>query len=229
MPDISIVMSCRNEEKNLPVLIPALHMVMAASRLGTFEIVVVDHLCTDNTNQVACDLGIVPLKCWGPNLGHALLTGIFGASGGVVLVMDADLQHNPNDVPRLLVPVLDGSYDFVVGSRSANKGQREDWKFSRQVISRVARLMTRPLTGVSDSTSGFFAFRRELLTGCRLEPSSWKMMLEVLVKSGTTRVLEVPIVFGDRRLGESKFTLRQTFLYARHLAKLALFKFKRGW
>jgi len=80
------------------------------------------------------------------------------------------------------------------------------------------------VTKMTDPTSGFMAIRRSLLGGLELNPIGWKIVLEIVVKSRTDRLLEVPITFNDRRLGQSKMSLTEQWNYIRHLYRLYLYK-----
>jgi putative flippase GtrA len=116
---------------------------------------------------------------------------------------------------------------MVIGSRYVRGGEVIGWELRRKVVSRVACLLALPITSIKDATSGFFAFRKNLIEGVKLEPSSWKIMLEVLLKTKPTRVLELPIQFEVRRKGKSKFNRKQMIAYLKHLALLAFWKYQR--
>jgi len=115
---------------------------------------------------------------------------------------------------------------MVIGSRFVRGGESPGLSLRRLTISRLAGLLTIGLTMVKDSTSGFFAFRKELLREIELKPTSWKVMLEVLIKAKPDRVAEVPITFGERHSGKSKLSKKQVIAYLRHL--LLLYKLKHG-
>ncbi len=126
----------------------------------------------------------------------------------------------------MLDKLADGA-DFVIGSRYVAGGSTaDDWGFLRWLNSRVATVLARPLTAVSDPMAGFFAMRRTTFEAGRdFNPVGYKVGLEVLVKCGCERVVEVPIHFEDRQFGESKLTLKQQLLYLQHLRRLYVFKY----
>jgi len=84
--------------------------------------------------------------------------------------------------------------------------------------------MTLGLTKMSDPTSGFMAIRRTFLQGLDLNPVGWKIVLEIVVKARTDRLIEVPFTFNDRELGESKMSLKEQWNYIKHLCRLYKFK-----
>jgi dolichol-phosphate mannosyltransferase len=117
--------------------------------------------------------------------------------------------------------------DFVVGSRYAEGGATDDnWGFFRWLNSRVATLIARPFTSISDPMSGFFALRRATYSKADfLNPIGYKIGLELLVKCRCSRISEVPIAFADRIHGESKLSLREQLRYIQHIRRLFLYKY----
>jgi len=162
----------------------------------------------------------------GRGLSSAVLLGLQKlATADYMLVMDADLQHEPESVPDVLAPVIEGRADFAVGSRHVAGGEARDFKLSRRVISAGATLLARPLTTCTDPMSGFFALPRSTLRRAeRLNPMGYKIGLELMVRCDARRIVDVPIRFKDREAGESKLTLKQNALYLVHLANLYSFK-----
>ena len=100
------------------------------------------------------------------------------------------------------------------------------WSLSRRLRSRVATALARPFAAVRDPMSGFFAMRRETFARAdKLHPIGYKIGLELLTKCRCTNVTEIPIHFADRRLGESKFCLREKLRYLRHIWRLLRYKY----
>ena len=159
-------------------------------------------------------------------LSTAVLDGMRRAVGDVIVCMDADLSHPAEAIP-LLIQKLEEGADFAIGSRYAAGGTTsDDWGFLRWLNSRVATLLARPLTSISDPMAGFFALRRSTFEkGHDFNPVGYKIGLELMVKCRCERVVEVPIHFEDRRFGQSKLTLSQQLLYLRHLRRLYIFKY----
>src|SRR5690349_15415001 len=107
--------------------------------------------------------------------------------------MDADLSHPPEALPGMLTKLREGA-DFVLGSRYVRGGTTsDDWGVLRWLNSRVATWLARPLTSVRDPMSGFFALRRSTFeAGREFNPIGYKIGLELIVKCGCERVVEVP-------------------------------------
>ena len=153
-------------------------------------------------------------------LASAVVAGFAQAKGDTLVVMDADLSHPPEVVPRLLA-ALDAGADLAIGSRYVKGGGAMDWPLRRRVVSRVACLMGNALVPVRDSTSGFFALRRAVVEGVKLNPIGFKIGFEVMARGRYARAVEVPYVFRDRELGRSKFGRREIGQYLIQLGQVA--------
>jgi len=220
---ISIVVPAKDEEQNIGVLLSG---IKSALKQLEHEVIVVDD-STDRTAEVASVYGARVIPGQGCGLGQAILDGIASSSGDVIVVMDADLSHDPTDLLGLLAPILLQGYDMTIGSRWVGYGGTVNWSPARILISKVASQLAWPVTRIKDATSGFFAFKAELIDRVVLYPTSWKIMLEILVKANPTTVREVPIIFRDRTAGESKFNREQMKAYLKHLLLLTLWKGRR--
>jgi len=218
---ITVVVPTRNEAQNIEKLLSGLK-----EACPNCEMLVVDD-SDDNTSALALSFGARVVKGKRKGLGQAILDGIQASKGDIVVVMDADLSHSPKDVPKLLHPILRQGYDMTIGSRYCPGGKVVGWELSRRIVSRVACLLALPVTTIKDSTSGFFAFRKEIIKGIELKGTSWKIMLEIWAKAHPVAVKEVPIVFSVRTAGKSKFNREQMRAYLRHLWLLCLFKYQR--
>ena len=133
-------------------------------------------------------------------LGGAVQEGFKLARGTVFAVMDADLQHPPEVVPALVSPVLLGEAALVAGSRYSWAGADAGLAGpGRQLLSRTCRAVVHLLLPVSrplqDPMSGLFAFRRSLLDGVVLEPTGYKILLEVTVRTRPAPVRNVGFRF----------------------------------
>jgi len=135
-----------------------------------------------------------------------------------VVQMDADFSHNPVDVPRLIAAC--DRADVAIGSRYVSGGGAENWPFIRWLISRGGSLYTQVILGlpVRDPTSGFKCFRREALASIDLDQIhstgfGFQVEMNWLCHRQGLRLVEVPIRFVDRRLGQSKMS-RQIFFEA---------------
>jgi dolichol-phosphate mannosyltransferase len=129
-----------------------------------------------------------------------------------IVQMDADFSHQPSDVPRLLA-ALDQGADLAVGSRYVAGGGTENWGIGRKIVSRGGGLYARLALGVSvqDLTAGFKAWRSQTLRGIDLAAVSargYGFQIEMTFRAlrNGFRAVEVPILFVDRRVGQSKMT-----------------------
>jgi dolichol-phosphate mannosyltransferase len=222
---ISIILPTYNEAKNILKLMEDLRFNLKDRK---YEIIVVDDNSQDNTAKVV--LGMkkrFPVKVImrGSKLGlsSAVIAGINSAKGDMICVMDADLSHPASLIPKLIRAVESGS-DLVIGSRLVKDGGVENWPFHRKLISWFATLLAMPLTRVKDPMSGFFLFKKEILVNAKLNPLSYKILLEILVKGKQKKVKEIPYMFRNREMGKSKIGFRVYFDYLRHIFRLYHYK-----
>ncbi len=138
---------------------------------------------------------------WGLARGYALL-----------LEMDADFSHDPKYLPEMVARARDGA-DMVVGSRYVTGGGTENWGASRRFISKFGGLYARTVLGVGvrDMTAGFICYRRETLEQLDLDSVqsngySFQIEMKYRVLQRGMRIEEIPIVFVDRRVGQSKMS-----------------------
>lgn len=216
---ITVVVPTYNEAENLEPLTEA---VLAAAPAGT-RILVVDDASPDGSGALAdrlaaADARISVLHRAGKEgLGPAYVAGLGRAlaeGAELILQMDADFSHDPADVPRLIAAASGpGAADLVLGSRYVPGGGVGDWGVGRQAISRWGSIYARLWLGVGvhDLTGGFKCFRRRVLEAIRLETVSalgYAFQVETTYRACLAgfRVAEVPIVFRDRRVGESKMS-----------------------
>jgi dolichol-phosphate mannosyltransferase len=214
-----IVVPTYQEAENIgPISVAILGAVPDATLL------VVDDGSPDGTGTIADDLAAVdarirvrhrPAK---QGLGRAYLDG-FGValSGGAAIVvqMDADFSHSPDRLPGLLAPIVDGRADLVIGSRYVTGGGVVDWGIGRRILSRGGSLFARVVLGLRphDLTGGFKAWRAETLAGVPFEgvhAGGYVFQIEMTFRAQRrgARIVEVPIVFADRRVGQSKMSRR---------------------
>ena len=229
---VTVVVPTYREVENLPLLIDRLAKVRQERGLE-LDVLIMD----DDSRDGSAELVAARPEPWvqlitrttDRGLSPAVLEGMGRAQGDILVCMDADLSHPPEAIPAMIHKLQEGA-DFVIGSRYVAGGSTsDDWGFLRWLNSRVATLLARPLTSARDPMAGFFAFRRAtFVAGHDFNPVGYKIGLELVVKCGCERVVEVPIHFEDRQLGKSKLTFRQQLLYIKHLRRLYTFKFG-GW
>ncbi|HXE54539.1 MAG TPA: polyprenol monophosphomannose synthase [Tepidisphaeraceae bacterium] len=231
--EISIIVPTLNEAENLPLLV---ERIDGALNGRLYEILVMDDGSPDGTAEVcqrlarqyplALHVRQVPAN----GLSGAVLNGLTLARGEYLVVMDADLQHPPECIVDLLLPLERGEADFVLGSRYVKGGGTDRrWGPLRRINSRVATMLARPVSGdTRDPMSGFFALKRQTyLRAGPLTPVGYKIALELLCKCRVRRVREVPIQFALRHTGRSKLTVAQQVRYLEHLSRLYDFCFPR--
>ncbi|HPH29315.1 MAG TPA: polyprenol monophosphomannose synthase [Pseudomonadota bacterium] len=211
-----IIIPTYNESENLPSLCEQIHKVLPAA-----DVLVVDDNSPDGTGQLADALSqehtfIKVLHRAGKlGLGTAYLEGFRYAldhNYDYIFEMDADFSHDPSYLPSLLGAAIEGA-DVVIGSRRVPGGDTENWGLGRQLISAGGSLYARTILGLSvrDLTSGFKCFRRRVLQSLDLDSvksNGYSFQIELTyraIKHGF-RVAEVPIVFVDRRAGQSKMS-----------------------
>ena len=221
MPRATVCLPTYNERENLEPMVTAL-----LERLGPDDaILVIDDGSPDGTGALADRIAAAhdgrvavlhrPAK---EGLGPAYLAGFRRAlseGAELVLEMDCDFSHDPADVPRLIATTTDpgGGADLALGSRYVEGGGVSDWGRGRQAISRWGSIYARTWLGldVRDLTGGFKCFRREVLEAIRIDTVSalgYAFQIETTfraLQAGFT-VTELPIVFRDRRVGESKMS-----------------------
>jgi dolichol-phosphate mannosyltransferase len=226
--DVSVIVPTYREVESLPHLIDRLSPLRA--RFRSFELIVMDDDSKDGTDALLEKLALpwvrLIVRTEDRGLSRAVVDGLGVARYEIIAVMDADLSHPPEILPRMVAEAR--AHEFVVGSRYVGGGKVDQgWSLLRWINSKVATLMARPFTHVKDPMSGFFAFRRTLLARtAKLDPVGYKIGLELIVKSGVRDIVEVPIHFSDRRYGESKLSLREHFAYLRHIGRLTTFKLR---
>ncbi len=226
--NISIIIPTLNEAENLSVLIPAIKKAMG--RRNDYEIIIIDDNSKDGTPAVIKKLSkkypvqlVVRKKERG--LSTAVIRGFREATGQYIGVMDADLSHPPELLPKLVVQMEKG-IDVVVPSRYMKGGGCEEWPFVRQIISRVATSFARMLTKIHDPMSGYFFINRDVLYVDRLNPIGYKILLEILVKCPYHSFIEIPYIFRNRNVGKSKLDGKVYSDYIKHLIRLYAYKIK---
>jgi len=225
---LSVVVPTYNEADSVTGLAERLHIALAGRE---WELVIVDDGSPDGTADVAAALAPrIPVnvvrRAGKAGLASAVVTGFAAAHGDVLVVMDADLSHPPETVPAL-VDAIEGGAELAVGSRYVSGGTIEDWPLDRRAVSRAACLMGNVLVPVRDATSGFFALRRSVIDGVKLNPIGFKIGFEVIARGRYTKVVEVPYTFRDRELGASKFGTREVVQYVVQLGQVARDKLLR--
>jgi dolichol-phosphate mannosyltransferase len=226
--EVTIVVPTYNERDRLAELTDALFRECDRACVA-LELVIVDDNSPDGTGALADELARtrrmqVVHRAGKLGLGTAVVAGFSVASAPVFGVMDADFSHPPALAPKLLAALRATAADAVVASRYIPGGSTPDWPWTRRWMSRLACWLARPLTPIRDATSGFFLIKREFVQGVAIQAGGFKICLELLIRGGPLRLVEVPYRFADRELGESKMSLREAARYFVQLKDLYLLK-----
>jgi dolichol-phosphate mannosyltransferase len=223
MEPVLVIVPTYNERDNLPAIIAAVHQYLPEA-----DLLVVDDNSPDGTGQLADELTAADPKLFvlhrggKQGLGTAYVAGFKWALDRTyeyVFEMDCDFSHDPKYLPELLARAHAGA-DVVLGSRYVDGGGTVNWGPLRKLISRGGSFYARTILGIGirDVTGGFKCFRRRVLEALDLDTVSaqgYGFQIEMTfraLKQGF-RVEEVPIVFVDRRVGQSKMS-KKIFLEA---------------
>lgn len=212
-PYLSLVIPAYNEQENIPTLLQ--RVSAALDQVGKpFEVIIVDDGSTDQTPQLLADA--MKTRPWlrvlrmARNSGQsaAFDAGFNAARGEVIATIDADLQNDPEEIPRLL-PMLDGAhdgqrYDMITGWRK----DRQDTPFRRWQSRQANRIRNRiSQETVVDSASSLKLYRRQCLQGLRLFTGAHRFF-PTLVKMRGFTCLEVPVKHSPRFAGTAKYGFR---------------------
>lgn len=214
-----VVLPTYDEADNLPGIAEAILAALPAATL-----LVVDDASPDGTGRVADALASadprvqVLHRAAKQGLGRAYVAGFRVAlAGGArrIVQMDADWSHDPGVLPELLAPLEAGRADLVIGSRYVAGGGVVDWGLGRRIVSRGGSLFARIVLGLpaNDLTGGFKAWDAETLSGVLsgdVHAGGYVFQIEMTHRAvrSRARVLETPITFRDRRVGQSKMSRR---------------------
>jgi Glycosyltransferases involved in cell wall biogenesis len=217
MSDKLVIIPTYNEKENIEAIIKA---VLAVD--GAFDILIVDDSSPDGTGEIVNNL--IPLSNGRLNLevrttkdglGRAYVHGFKWALAHhyqYIFEMDADFSHNPNDLPKLYDALATGA-DVTVGSRYCKGVNVVNWPMERVLLSYFASKYVRIITNlpVHDATAGFVGYKAEVLKTLGLDDIKFKgygFQIEMKYKSWIKKfkIQEVPIIFTDRTLGESKIS-----------------------
>ena len=228
-PEVTVIIPTYNELENLKLIV---RRVSESLKEVGHELIVVDDDSPDGTGKLADELAkrLTNVRALhrkgGKGLAPAVVHGLKHARAPIICVLDADLQHPPEKIPELLEEIRMGA-DIAIASMYMKKGAVEERGRWRKLVSRGARFLSRlafpQARSLTDPLSGFFAFRREVVSGAKLDPVGFKILLEILVKGTWKKTVEVPFVPGKRIHGRSKLGFREYSNYLRHLVRLS------GW
>jgi len=206
---VSIIIPVYNEERTVGRLLSA---VKAASLKGLNikkEIVVVDDGSTDRSGKILAKVGGIKLLEHKTNRGKgaAVRTGISNSGGGIIIIQDADLEYNPEEIPAVIGPIVNGNAKVVYGSRF--RGEIRGHKIITHYLGNfLLSAITSLLYGsrITDMETGYKAFAREVVEDMQLEAEGFDIEPEItakILKRGY-KIKEVPITFSARGFDEGK-------------------------
>lgn len=231
----TLIVPTYNERENLPVLVTAVQALPVP-----INIIVVDDNSPDGTGALADALAAeypsveVIHRTGKLGLGTAYAAGFaraLAAGAERILTMDADFSHDPRYLPAMLE--ASRQYDLVIGSRYVRGGGVRHWGPERKLLSWGANAVAKALLGLKagDCTAGFRCYRRRVLE--QVDPASirangYSYLIEMLYqcqRAGFT-IGEIPIIFADRQLGQSKISKNEIYRAGRTVLRLALRRLK---
>lgn len=221
----SIVIPTYNEAGGIERLLRELNDVFVQHALDG-EVIVVDDNSPDGTGAIVDRLASeLPVRClhrpgkWGLSSGVIDGWKFARPESEALGAMDADFSHDIKILPKM-VQALENGYGLAVGSRYVPGGGITNWPKRRIITSKVACMLAQPLTRIKDITSGYFLVKREALEGVTLDPIGFKIGLEVIAKGHYGKAIEIPYVFTDRVVGQSKMNQKEIVNYLKQLGKL---------
>jgi hypothetical protein len=236
----TVIVPTRHESPNIAPLVASIEQ---ATGNRAIEVIFVDDSDDDTPAAIEAAAGSDgrltvrgihrrPEERWG-GLGGAVVDGMTAASGSIVIVMDADLQHPADVLPQLIDNVARGS-DLVVASRRVQGGSEADGlNVARRLGSLAASslawaLFPSRLRRVADPLSGFFALRLSQIDLDRLQPDGFKILVELLATHPDLSTTEIPYRFAGRNDGLSKASPSQATRVIGHLVDLRI-RTSRAW
>jgi len=234
-----VVIPTFNERENIAKLIPAIFLAIPTD----LEIIVVDDNSPDGTAQIVIDWQTVYQNSIHlikrekkSGLGSAYIAGFKKAleiGADLIVEMDADFSHSPNDLPKLITTCMNG-VDLTIGSRKIPGGGVTGWNWKRKFMSNGAMFLARFILNLKtkDVTAGFRCYQRKVLETIGLETitsNGYAFQEEILYrveKSGFT-IKEIPVIFNDRKVGRSKLGPGEIVEFFAIILRLKLKKYDR--
>jgi glycosyltransferase involved in cell wall biosynthesis len=203
-PRVAAIIPALDEEPSISGVVEGLR---AQPLLASGEVIVVDNGSTDGTGEVAARAGARVVREERRGYGYACLAGVLAAQDAeVIVLLDADASDDPDDLPRVLGPVLADEADLVVGSRALGVRERGSMTWQQVFGNRLAAVLIRLLYGLKVTDMGpFRSIRRERLLRLGMQEMTYGWPVEMMVKSARSgyRYQEVPVRY-HRRIGVRK-------------------------
>ena len=204
-PDVSIILPAFNEEKTIAEILRRLQQLPLNK-----EIIVVDDASTDNTSGeiTQCGIDVVHItQSINQGKGAAIRAALARAKGEVTIIQDADLEYDPNDIPKLVQPILDDETDIVYGSRFL-QGMNAKMALPNKIVNRLLVWMVRLLYGrkITDEATCYKAIRTSVLKSMHLQCERFEFCPEVTAKAIRLgkKIVEKPISYEPRSKNAGK-------------------------
>jgi glycosyltransferase involved in cell wall biosynthesis len=203
--DVSVLVPAKDEAENLPIFMEQAAVAFAASPLNTYEVIVIDDGSEDDTwavlQRLTTQYSFLRTVRHRARRGiaDALRTGYLHARGAVLVFYPADMQFKPEDIPRLVAPILADDADMVTGFKQG--------KYEKQFVSGIYNALSRTLFHVPvKDLNSVKAYRREIMDALPVRPDWHRYMIVIAAAQGFT-VTEIPVPLYPRHAGKSKFGL----------------------
>jgi dolichol-phosphate mannosyltransferase len=228
MYDLTVIIPTLNEAESIEETITKVDKELKSNNINGEILIVDDNSSLDNTIFILFGLEkkfpniSIIIRQRDHGLSKSLVEGFRNAQADIIQVIDADGQHPPKKIPELYQAILDGN-DIAVASRymGVEGSGVIGLPYHRVVLSWGATQLARIFfPAITDSGSGFFAFRKEVIKDAPLKPQGFRMLFEILGKGKWKKVKEIPYILGVRKEGTSKLSSRTVIAYLKQLWEL---------
>lgn len=228
MYDLTVILPTLNEDESIRGTVYKI-MEIFISRHINGQIIVVDDDSTDKTQDILRDIYVsyenfeYIVRKENHGLSQSLADGFQAAEADIILVTDADGQHELSKIPELYQTIKEG-YDIAIGSRYIDGGGIVGWPWYRKAMSWGATFLSRFFfPSITDSGSGFFAIKKSVVINSPLKPQGFRMAFEILGKGNWKTVKEIPYTLNIRKNGTSKLKFNAVLDYIKQLLSLFVY------
>ena len=232
---LSIIVPCYNEDKTIKAIINKVLSAIKLYNFDLYEIIIVDDHSSDLTKQELSDIkniSNIKVLYHENNLGKgaAIRTGINHITGDIVIIQDADLEYDPTDYNKLLLPFFETEADIVYGSRFLGGGKYSRihffWHYlANKILTFLCNMFIN--LNLTDMESGYKVFKTSVLKSIVIEENSFAIEPEVTIKLAKKnfKFYEVPITYNGRSYDDGKkIGLKDAFIACKAIFKYGIFK-----